>query len=349
MLDKLGVEQFTVFSQADFGFTNGLNVVIGENGTGKTHVLKLAYSILSVIADGDRFNRSDRPAKGLLEVEVARKLVGVFKPDALGRLARRNRRGRQRSAVTGAFNGDAGTLSFEFHTASDWKVEVTETPRHWLDKPPVYLPTRELLTIYRGFVSLYETSHLPFDETWRDTCILLGAPLAKGPREQSTRELLVPLEDALGGRVVLNENGGFYLSIDQVQMEMPLVAEGLRKIAMLARLIATGSLADKGCLLWDEPEANLNPRTVKVVAKTILGLCQRGIQVVLATHSLFLLREFDILMKYPEYGEIKSRYFGLHRRRGGVEVQQGTRIEDVGDIPSLEEELNQSDRFLAKE
>ena len=29
---------------------------------------------------------------------------------------------------------------------------------------------------------------------------------------------------------------------------MPLVAEGWRKLAMIAQLIATGSLLDKGCL-----------------------------------------------------------------------------------------------------
>ncbi|WP_281258757.1 hypothetical protein [Avibacterium endocarditidis] len=43
-------------------------------------------------------------------------------------------------------------------------------------------------------------------------------------------------------------------------MEIPLVAEGLRKLAMVARLVATGTLLDKGCLFWDEPEANLNPK-----------------------------------------------------------------------------------------
>jgi hypothetical protein len=38
-------------------------------------------------------------------------------------------------------------------------------------------------------------------------------------------------------------------------MEMPLVAEGLRKLAMVARLISTGTLLDKGYLFWDKPEA----------------------------------------------------------------------------------------------
>ena len=91
--------------------------------------------------------------------------------------------------------------------------------------------------------------------------------------------------------------GRFYLNIEGVSMEMHLVAEGLRKLAMLARLIATGSLVDKGFLFWDEPEASLNAKVVKLIARTILHLCQGGIQVVVASHSLFLLREFEILLQ----------------------------------------------------
>ena len=75
------------------------------------------------------------------------------------------------------------------------------------------------------------------------------------------------------------------------------MAEGLRKLAMIARLIATGSLIGTGSLFWDEPEANLNPKVIKNVARTILQLCQSGIQVFVASHSLFLMRELDILLR----------------------------------------------------
>ena len=43
MLDELVIHNFTVFRQARFEFGRGLNVLIGDNGTGKTHVLKLGY------------------------------------------------------------------------------------------------------------------------------------------------------------------------------------------------------------------------------------------------------------------------------------------------------------------
>ena len=215
-------------------------------------------------------------------------------------------------------------------------------------QPPAYLPTRELLTIYPGFVSLYETTELPFEETWRDTCILLGAGLAKGPRLNEIKQLLEPLEAQFEGKVVLDE-GRFYLKTSIGNIEAHLVAEGLRKLAMIARLIATGSLIGTGSLFWDEPEANLNPKVIKRVARTILQLCVSGIQVFVASHSLFLIRELDILLKTDEFKAVKARFFRLHPGADGVVVEQGDTVDDIGKIDALDEELNQSDRYMETE
>jgi predicted ATP-dependent endonuclease of OLD family len=48
MLGSIRLKNFTAFSEADFKFAKGLNVIIGENGAGKTHVLKVAYSAIYV-------------------------------------------------------------------------------------------------------------------------------------------------------------------------------------------------------------------------------------------------------------------------------------------------------------
>ena len=167
-------------------------------------------------------------------------------------------------------------LAFNFSSHSKSDVAVEQLPTSWIDAAPAYLPTRELLTIYPGFVSIYDSHYLEFEETWRDTCILLGAPLKRGVKERGIQELLEPLEGAMGGSVELDKNGRFYLRSASGRMEMPLVAEGLRKLAMLARLVATGALLDEGCLFWDEPEANLNPRVIKRVAHSIVGLSEGG-------------------------------------------------------------------------
>lgn len=172
-----------------------------------------------------------------------------------------------------------------------------------------------------------------------------GAPLARGPKEASTRALLEPLEAAMGGWIILDRTGRFYLQTTSGKMEMPLVAEGLRKLGMVARLIATGRLAGNGYLFWDEPEANLNPKLIKEVARTIFTLSASGVQVFIATHSLFLLREIEILSASSSDGPV-VKFFGLSAGDHGVEVTQGGDLADIDEITSLDEELLQSDRIL---
>lgn len=346
-IKKLEFKNLTVFPESLFEFSNGLNLFAGENGSGKTHILKACYAIVDSCTSLDPQISETQPKKGELASSVAKKLVGVFRPDQLGRLVRRQP-GRNRCEIKCHFTL-LRQIHFSFNTTSKTEVSIDRCPLRWVEKRAVYLPPRELLTISPGFVSLYENTHLEFEETYRDTCLLLGAPLAKGPRETRIRELLEPIEEAMGGKVESDATGRFSLRTKAGSMEMHLVAEGLRKLAMVARLIATGQLIDKGFLFWDEPEANLNPKVIKSVAKTILHLCRNGIQVFVATHSLFLMRELDILLQSNEFRDTPSRFFGLHTTKNGVEVKQGDSIDDIGEITALQEELSQSNRYLELE
>ncbi len=351
MLKSLEIKNFSAFVEADLQFCNGLNVFVGENGAGKTHLLKLPYAVTAAITEHG-LARGVRLTKSLLQRRLAERLLNVMRPEALGRLARRQR-GRQRCEVALAFRRKGVKVAFNFATQAKSEVVLERSPSSWLREVPVFLPTRELLSIYPGFSALYDTHHLEFEETWRDTCQLLGAPTLRGPREAEARALLQPLEELMGGRLLLDRNGRFYLKTRQGVMEMPLVAEGIRKLGMLARLVATGSLESATTLFWDEPETNLNPKLIKGVAAAILELAAQGVQVLVATHSLFLLREFDLLRAGPDHSGTSCRYFALSAPQearsepdGGVRVEQGDSLEDIDPLVSLDEDLEQSDRYL---
>ena len=272
--------------------------------------------------------------------------MNVFRPEdeRLGRLARRQQ-GRNRCEVTVRFRKRRTSCQFNFASQNKSEVVIDHTPSKWIDDKPVYLPPRELLTIYPGFVSLYESHNVEFEETWRDTCLLLGSPTLRGPRGRQMSALLKPLEDQIG-RIVLERNGRFYLrQAGAANMEMPLVAEGWRKLAMLSRLIATGSILENDVLFWDEPEANLNSKLLRAIARALLRICASGVQIICATHSLFLLREFEILLG-SEFTTVEQRYFALRRGDNGVELAQSDDVSEVDPLALLDEELKQSDRYL---
>ena len=345
MLKRMAIKNLTVFPAADLQFAKHLNVVVGENGAGKTHLLKMAYAVLAASWEEGRKPINAAPTKAALQGRLAEKLVNVFRPESLGRLARR-KQGRERCDIELRFDKKDLDIDFSFATNSKSEVTLERTPKDWLKVAPAYLPTRELLTIYPNFVSVYDSHDLEFDETWRDMSVLLGKPLQRGPKEKRINELLEPLEAAMGGTIELDKNGRFYLNNASGRLEMPLVAEGMRKLAMLARLIATGALLDKGYLFWDEPEANLNPRLIKRIAQSIMALSASGIQVFIATHSLFLLRELEMLLASKDFSSIKARFFALENSGDGVAVTQGDTLDEIGEIAALDEELAQSDRYL---
>ena len=344
MLRSAKFQSFTTVPNDEWRFATGLNVIVGENGLGKSHVLKGIYALLKV-----QSGKPTEQTKAMLEKAYADKLVGVMRPESIGRLVKR-KQGRDRCEITLTMKDAAKSSGIAFATNAKTQVEVTQAPRERLDLPPVYLPTRELVTLCPWFVPLYDNYHLEFEETWRDTVSLLGAPSLKGPREKKVANLLAPLEEAMGGKVSVDtQTGRFYLHVPSGRMEMPLVAEGMRKLAMLARLISTGVLLEQGYLFWDEPETNLNPKLIKTVAQSILHLANAGIQVFMATHSLFLLRELDLLTAGKEFKKTPCRYFSLKRDGDAVILEQGDHVDDLKTLVLLDEALEQSDRFLEEE
>jgi len=345
MLKQASFKNLTTLPNETLVFAPGLNVVVAENGCGKTHLLKAIYSLLSVnFSSGKEGNELTKTG---LQKAYADKLMGVFRPESLGRLVKR-KQGRERcelrlDMVDGKQNCD---INFASNASSGVQVELV--PQAGLQQPPVYLPTRELVTLCPWFINLYDNYHLEFEETWRDTCSLLGAPSVKGPREARVAKLMQPLEEAMEGKVLVEANTGrFYLQQTGQKLEMTLVAEGLRKLAMLARLISTGVLLEQGYLFWDEPEANLNPKLIKMLARVILSLAAQGIQVFIASHSLFLLREIEIQARDDsEYSNVARRYFGLSMGEEGTVLEQADELEAIQTLVLLDEELEQADRYL---
>lgn len=126
-------------------------------------------------------------------------------------------------------------------------------------------------------------------------------------------ELAKPLEAVLGGRVVLKGNG-FVIEREDGELDIHLEAEGLRKFAQILQLIANGSIEPGGCLFWDEPEANMNPKLVVVMKDFLIGLAKAGVQVFIATHDYLLCRELSLV---SEYGADRTefRFFCLNKEQ----------------------------------
>jgi len=329
-LKTLTLREFGAFEDVTFEFSPGLNVIIGENATGKSHAMKAAYCVLRSLQ-----RQSTRDDVGQLSFRLREKLSRVFRPkdDEIGRLVRRAP-GSKKAVIAVTATGA------ELRASLDRKsmLEVSLARGRFTDSA-IFLPSRELLALFEGFIAAYEARELSFDETYYDTCVALDAALLRGARAEQARALLDPLREILGG-TVSSKGGSFYVKQGNANMEAHLVSEGLRKIASIYHLINNGRLAKNDILFWDEPEASLNPRLVDRVAELLLALTGSGMQVIVASHDYLLTHRLSLKAEYgtlPKNSQL--RFFGLSRRkpRGPVAVEQGRTLADLGNNAILDE------------
>ena len=326
---KISLTQFTAFDQLDLSLSPGINVFIGRNGTGKTHILKLLYSAAAIL--------------GVEDDSFARKIVRVFLPheNRIGRLVRR-RRGLQSASIS--IQGFGMRLNLTFSTragaghreSGNWQGERVGC---------AYIPVKEMLANAPGFRSLYKTREVAFEEVYADIVDRAYLPPKRGPMDASRARLLKLLEKAIEGKVV-TKGETFFLRNSQGTLEFTLLAEGMRKIGLLWTLLNNETLLNGSVLLWDEPEANLNPHLISVVVQVLLELQRMGVQVFIATHDYVTLKELDLRRKQTDNLVFHSFY--RPQRNEGVVVESKSHYQDLEENAITDTFLNLYNTTLKK-
>lgn len=367
MLDNLVIHNFTVFRLATFEFGRGLNVLIGDNGTGKTQVLKLGY--LFCKAWPALTKNKLRVDKQRAESYIEERLAGLFR---IGDLSHLISQGQKSSAtLTANVVGRAATPQ-QLQATPQLGSPRADEAMHWIVRlkrekdlhgsvdvlnfpadaaansfvpRAVFVPSKEIVSLFKGLVGLFDAyREFPLDETYRDLAASLSV-LEPAQASSLLPELEAAIASAVGGELRLI-NGELVLARqDGSTLEATLMAEGHRKLALLVYLVRHRVIEAGGALFWDEPEANLNPAAVRLVAAALHALAQGGAQVILATHSLFLLREFEVL-EAQQPTAVPPRYFALGLGKKGVTVSASDDLAAIDPLVLLDEDLAQTDRFI---
>ena len=130
------------------------------------------------------------------------------------------------------------------------------------------------------------------------------------------------------GIQVYKKDGQFYLKFkDGLEVEAPLAAEGLKKLAQMIYLIQNGSLNKDTILFWDEPETNLNPKYIKIVAKFLQVLAKNGVQIFVATHDYYLSHLLSLNAEYRDQTDAPPiKFFSLFKGENGTEIESADTI-----------------------
>ena len=329
MIDRLELKNFTAFDKLDIDFSPKINVIIGENGTGKTHLLKAAYSLC---AGATLFKNKPDTSEDELEAALTAKLLRLFMPldDKLGKM---HRQGSTEKAYLSATFAQGQKIAATFFNNSRALAIQDRTNYEQYQAEAIFIPTKEVLSFMKGFNSLYEKYGLSFDQTYQDICLLLDLPEVRPETlHEKSKWAMAEIEGICGGRFVFYGGGKVTFKTENAEYSANSMAEGFRKAGMLSRLLETGAIQPgvNGPLFWDEPESNLNPKLMELLVQILVELSRNGQQIILATHDYVLLKWFDLLVDKGKDDHV--RFHALYR-----DIQSGeVKIDSTDDYREIQ-------------
>ncbi len=104
-------------------------------------------------------------------------------------------------------------------------------------------------------------------------------------------------KSVMDGKIAISETGNLYFQENGRNFSLPVTAMGIANLGILALLIERKVL-DKGTFLFiDEPEAHLHPAWQVIMAESLFELSRQGVNVVIATHSVDILKWLEVHVK----------------------------------------------------
>lgn len=342
MIRKLTVEGITVFPQREtFLFEAGVNILVGGNDSGKSHLMRLCYAVCKWSSNG---SSKELPVAWAEEKRLRTGLLRAFGIRDLSALVSRS--GAAAATVHASLCGDktplgSAELGFGFR-AGEEGLSITTMPVRHVQGNAVFLAPQEVLSVFPCYMQVGRRYPELLDAAGWELCRALETePTA--PPAPALRHILTLIEHLLRGRLV-RQSGRFCLQ-RAGQEPMELMAEGFKRLGTLGLLLENGTVRAGTTLFWDEPEMNLNATHLPQLVTILLALCRAGVQVLLTTHSLFLLRELSIQL--AEKGNaVPHRFFGLQPQEGGVRVSSSADMAGLEHLDSLDAEMQQADRYL---
>lgn len=289
MIASLCIANLGPIEQVAWEPSPGFNVLIGVNDSGKTLLLKALYS---AVRAREEYQRGD-DARTFRQV-LDDKLTWTFQLPKLGDVVRRGGSGGCEVAI----QLDGAPLTFKFTGHAEKGVGHASNEGGARQATSIFIPAKEVLSMVGIIKETRAQQKFGFDDPTLDLVQALesepsrGKPLFGDARAQ--------LEALIGGRILDKPGKGWVFQAGRSDYPVAITAAGIKKIAIIDRLIVNRTLTSGSLLFIDEPESFLHPQAVVRLIEILDKLVKEGVQVFMATHSFFVLKKLMILARQQQ-------------------------------------------------
>lgn len=302
MIDKVVLKNFGTLSNIKWQNLGKINLVVGENSSGKSFLLKALYSTMRTI---EEFKRGDDRRS---ESEIlSEKLYWTFQTEKIGDLVSKTATDSLSCEIT--YNNKEFHYKFGKDTTKNIPSITNRTsPR---ESNSIFLPSKEVLSIYHLILESREKDKLfGFDDTYLDLVRALALPRKGGRNYEEFAGSRKALEEILGGKVEYDESTKrWQFKKGNQKFAIGVTAEGIKKIAILDSLLANRYLDTESIIFIDEPESALHPTAISKFLDIIHVLAESGVQFFLASHSYFVIKKLYLIARKKN---ISIPFISLH-------------------------------------
>lgn len=289
---SVSLNEYGMIPSFDCQSFSNINLVIGENGTGKTFLLKALYSATRAM---EEYKRGD-DIKTINEV-LAEKLRWTFQVDKLGDMVTRS------SNESLIFEMKLGTdqIGYQFSSSATSKVVTATAPSGKRETNSIFIPAKEVLSLYSIILKSREVDKsFGFDDTYYDLVKALRISPKKGKNYTAFSNSRKLLNSVIDGKVEYDETSGkwFYKNNRSQKFSIGATSEGVKKISIMDRLLSNGYLDNQSIIFIDEIESALHPTAIcqflDMVAKIVTDM---DLQFFISSHSYFVIKKLALIAK----------------------------------------------------
>lgn len=275
-----------------------INVIIGQNDTGKTGLLKLLYATVKSL---EIYSLKTASSDVVFKKELSEKLLDTFMPrkNGLGDLVQKG--SKEKLDVNLTIIGNNGKykqqLYYSFGERTEKSIstsldDVTPLPPNSINA--LFVPAKEVLTAFNDIRNIRENFYgIGFDDTYLDLIKALSLETTKGRVANELSQVNKSLEDLFEGKIEQTgqKEQPFIFKKNNQQFAMQQTAEGIKKIGILTTLITNRQLGKGTILFMDEPETALHPDAIRQMVEMLVAMSKAGVQIFMASHSYFVVRQ----------------------------------------------------------
>ncbi len=288
MITRIDLKNFGPIGQLDWQKLGKINLVVGNNGSGKTFLLKAIYSAMRTL---EEYKRGDDQRK-VSEI-LAEKLYWTFQPEKIGDLVSK----QADTPLSLELTLDDKIFDYSFGKDTTKSISTLENNVGARASNSIFLPAKEVLSLHNIILKSRDQDKVfGFDDTYLDLARALRLPTAKGNNYPEFAQSRQQLENMLDGKVEYDEiSGRWQFKRGKQKFPIGVTAEGIKKIAILDTLLGNRYLDRNSVVFIDELESALHPVAISKFIDIIAMLASCGIQFFIASHSYFVVKKLFLI------------------------------------------------------